>query len=375
MLRTGSLTPVLLGVTLFILGVGVVHAASLQAPSEEQWHTLNNAIIEQHVLPRYQRLTDNSAAMSQQLERLCATPNIDNLSAAQTSFKAAQASWQGVQHIQFGPVTMLMRNHSLQYWPDKKNTGAKQLKTILKTTDQTFDDEFFRSASISLKGFPALERLLFAKNERIQNSKAVECSLAAAIAQHIHETSVSIQSEWAEEARQISLAGQEALPGASQAAAYQAYETPSEAATEFMKSLVEPVEAIRDNKLLKPLAASAEESRWKKSESWRSEQSVNNIQQNLAALHELYSGTQPTSVKTLLEAAGDKLNAQAIEAEFSLISEELKNIPAVTQLNVTTDTHQTLLRTSDQLKALQGKLATAMQTLNIQLGFNSRDGD
>jgi len=375
MLPTGSLTPILLGVTLFILGAGVVHAASSQSPTEEQWHTLNNAIIKQHVLPRYQRLTDDSTVMSQQLARLCAAPSSDNLNAAQTSFKATQTSWQGVQHIQFGPVTMLMRNHSLQYWPDKKNTGAKQLKSILKTTDQAFDGEFFRSASISLKGFPALERLLFAKNKRIQNSKAVECSLAAAIAQHIHETSLAIQSEWAEEARQILLAGQEALPGSKQAAAYQAYETSSEAATEFMKSLVEPVEAIRDNKLLKPLATSAEESRWKKSESWRSEQSLNNIQQNLAALHELYSGTQPISVKTLLEAADDKKNAQAIEAGFNLINEELKSVPAVTQLNVTPETHKTLMHTSDQLKALQGKLATAMQTLNIQLGFNSRDGD
>ncbi|BBB27993.1 imelysin family protein [Neptunomonas japonica] len=375
MLPTGSLTPVLLGVTLCILGAGAVHAASSQAPSEKQWHTLNNAIIEQHVLPRYQRLADNSDVMSQQLKRLCTTPNSDNLNAAQTSFNAAQASWQGVQHIQFGPVTMLMRNHSLQYWPDKKNTGAKQLKSILKTTDQAFDDEFFRSASISLKGFPALERLLFAKNKRIQNSKAVECSLATAIALHIHETSLSIQSEWAEEARQISLAGQDALPSDSHAAAYQAYETPSEASTEFMKSLVEPVEAIRDNKLLKPLAASAEESRWKKSESWRSEQSVNNIQQNLAALHELYSGTQPISVKTLLEAAGDTLNAQAIDAEFNRISEDLNSVSAIAQLNVTPETHQTLMHTSDQLKALQGKLTAAMQTLNIQLGFNSRDGD
>ncbi|WP_293269067.1 imelysin family protein [Neptunomonas sp.] len=375
MLRTGSLTPILLGVTFFILGVGVVHAASSQPPSEEQWHTLNNAIIDQHVIPRYQRLTSDSASMSQQLQRLCAAPSADKLSAAQTSYKAAQASWQGVQHIQFGPVTMLMRNHSLQYWPDKKNTGTRQLKSILNTTDKTFDDEFFRSASISLKGFPALERLLFAKNDRIQNNKAIECSLAAAIAQHIHATALSIQNEWAEEARQIELAGQEGVSGANQAAAFQTYEMPSEAATEFMKSLVEPVEAIRDNKLLKPLAESVDKSRWKKSESWRSEQSINNIQQNLAALHELYSGTQPSSVKTLLEASGDKLNAQAIETEFALISEALKSVSPVTQLNVTVDTYQALLHTSNQLKILQNKLAIAMQTLNIQLGFNSRDGD
>ncbi len=366
-----SLTPVLLGLSLFLFGVGVVHAA----PTEEQWSELNNVIIEQHLFPRYQRLADNSLAMSEQLKHLCEAPTAQQLDAAQQSFISAQASWQGVQHIQFGPVTLLMRNYSLQYWPDKKNIGAKQLSAILTSTEARFDDEFFRSASISVKGFPALERLLFAKDKQIQERNAVDCRLANAIAEHIYDTAQAIHSEWTEEARLVSLASNNTSSADTEAEEYFAYETPSEAATEFMKSLVEPIEAIRDNKLLKPLDTSAQQSRWKKSESWRSGQSINNIRENILALHELYSGTHPVSVKTLLEASNDTERAADIEAAFKMITAELAQLPAINEMNITAQMHQQLMQVSGHLKILQNHLELAMQTLNIQLGFNSRDGD
>lgn len=367
-----SLTPIFLGLSLLILSVGIVHAA----PSEKQWSELNSVIIEQHLSPRYQQLTDNSLVMSEEVKRLCDTLTAQQLTLAQQSFKQAQASWQGIQHIQFGPVTLLMRNHSLQYWPDKKNIGAKQLSAILRSTDPFFDEEFFRAASISVKGFPALERLLFIPKD-VQLSTR-ECSLASAVAKHIYDTAQAIHSEWTEEARFISLASKQtsnADADSKRDEAYLAYETPSEAAAEFMKSLVEPIEAIRDNKLLKPLDTSAQQSRWKKSESWRSQQSINNIHQNMTALHELYSGTQPMSVKTLLDASGDTQRASDIEADFKIITAELVQVPVITELNITPQVHHQLMQISDHLKALQNNLELAMQTLNIQLGFNSRDGD
>ncbi|SIS40699.1 imelysin family protein [Neptunomonas antarctica] len=389
---TGSLTPVLLGISLLILGVGTMHAsahtavhaaeAPSQAPTEAQWHTLNSAIIEQHVMPRYQLLADNSATLEKQVQQLCDAPSLETLSVARTGFNAAQASWQGVQHIQFGPVTLLMRNYSLQYWPDKKNIGAKQLSAALASktlaskdpasTDQRFDEEFFRAASISVKGFPALERLLFTNKHLIDTADTAECSLAHAIARHISDTAASIHTEWTEETRLISAAGENNMTNDD---SIPAYETPSEAATEFMKSLVEPVDALRDTKLLSPLGASAAQSRWKKSESWRSEQSINNIRQNVIALHELYSGTQPLSVKTLLVASGDSVSAQLIESEFKTISEQLAALPAITDLKITAAIRQQLLQTTEHLLVLQNTLEQAMQTLNIQLGFNSRDGD
>lgn len=384
---TGSLTPVLLGISLLILGVGTMHAsahaavhaaeAPNQAPTEAQWHTLNSIIIEQHVMPRYQLLADNSATLEKQIQQLCDSPSLETLNVARTGFNAAQASWQGVQHIQFGPVTLLMRNYSLQYWPDKKNIGAKQLSAALvskdpASADQRFDEEFFHAASISVKGFPALERLLFTHKNLIDTADTAECSLAVAIARHISDTAASIHAEWTEETRLISAAGENNMTNDD---SIPAYETPSEAATEFMKSLVEPVDALRDTKLLSPLGASATQSRWKKSESWRSEQSINNIRQNVIALHELYSGTQPLSVKTLLEASGDSGSAQLIESEFKTISEQLAVLPAIIDLKITAAIRQQLLQTTEHLLVLQNTLEQAMQTLNIQLGFNSRDGD
>lgn len=373
MLRSGSIIPVLLGFTVVIMGMGVLHASpsKKEAPTEEQWRTFNHAVIDQHIMPRYQQLTDNSLSMAEQVQHLCESRDIPALNAAQSSFKVAQASWQGIQHIQFGPVIMLMRNHSLQYWPDKKNIGAKQLSAILTSKDPIFDEEFFRSASISVQGFPALERLLFTNNNGIQQPNSVECALASAIAKHIHDTALAIQNEWKEEALLISQAGE----SDSQTEQFQAYEIPSEASTELMKSLVESIEVIRDNKLMQPLGESPEQSRWKKSESWRSEQSINNIKENISALHELYSGTQPVSVKSLLEGANDHERANTIESDFIAITKNLADLPAISGTNITAPLHHKLITISHQLEILQSNLEIAMQTLDIQLGFNSRDGD
>ncbi|WP_315981987.1 hypothetical protein [Aliamphritea spongicola] len=68
-----------------------------------------------------------------------------------------------------------------------------------------------------------------------------------------------------------------------------------------MKALVEPVEVIRDLKILRPLGTAAKDVNGKvkprRSESWRSSRSLRNIEVNVATLHDLYSGQEKTASK------------------------------------------------------------------------------
>ena len=359
MMRTHALAPVLLGLSLLILGAGMLHAA----PSETQWRALNEAVIEQHIMPRYQKLATQSQAMSQALDQLCAAPNTTRLIAAQTQFNATLQAWQGIQHVQFGPVTLLMRNHGLQYWPDKKNIGAKQLSQALAQKEAVFDEEYFRSASISIKGFPALERLLFSKKQEVlQNT--TECRLAAAIAQHISLNTAAIALEWKDEAQQMLNPSEDGT-----------YESDSAATTELMKSLVEPVDVIRDTKLLSPMGNSLQDSNWKRSESWRSQQSIENIRTNVAALHELYSKTTPVSVKQLLAESGDSAQAEQIEASFIKVEQTLAVTAEVQGSKLDANAYAQLTQLTKDLKPLLDQLEESMEPLGIHLGFNSRDGD
>ena len=338
-----------------------VHAA----PSEETWAKLNTAIIDNHVLPRYAKLAEEAKHLQTATNTLCQSPfSQDNLDEAHDAFEDAMEAWQGVQHIQFGPITLLMRNFSLEYWPDKKNIGGRQLKAALSEPDAQYDTEFFHAASVSLKGFPAIERLLFSKTAATElNPDTPHCRLAQGIANNIVWSVASVHDEWDTEAQHMAEVGEEEY-----------YETHKDAATAFMKSLVEPFELIRDTKLLTPIADAPEKSRWRRSESWRSGLSIENIESNVDALHELYSDTGAVSVKSIFIDEGQKEMADRIDAEFDAV---LEKIDALEEPNeqVSAEQYAAIKEVTDSLKQIQIDLDDGMKLLDVQLGFNSRDGD
>lgn len=344
-----------------LLASTVMFISGLACAATPDWSHYNYQAVQQHVLPRYAALDEASAALSASTQTFCAAPSEAGLSQVQDQWRQAMQSWQGIQHVQFGPVQFLMRNFGLQFWPDRKNIGARQLRQAL-ASDQPYDAEFFRHASVSIQGFPALERLLFADNalQTLQNGRG--CELTQAIAGHVAQMSHAIHSEWSAQAK----------------GDFQPEQDPdvaAELAVELMASLVEPIEAIRDSKLLKPMAESAESARPKLLESHRSSASLANIRANLEALNALYQGTDP-SVRSLLEEAGSAQLARDIAEHFEHINAQLDAVQGPLKQAVTrAETHTRLLGVATSLKQLSEQLDTAMEVLNIQLGFNSRDGD
>ena len=268
-----NLTKVKANLLLAVISSAVAFSANAESPSNERWQAFNEAAISVHITPYYERLAESSEGLSKGIYSYCEARTEANFQTAQERFKAALQSWQGIQHIQFGPVTLLMRNFSLQYWPDKKNLGSKQLSLLLKENQQTsleaFNDEFFARASVAVKGYPALERMLFDKKKIAQMQEMSSyCPLMSAISRHVAQNTRSIVNEWQQELANYQNYEEEAV-----------YESSKEAATEILKALVEPIEAISDGKIAAPLGKSLAKMRWRKSESWRSEQSIENCAQ------------------------------------------------------------------------------------------------
>lgn len=336
------------------------------APTHTDWQNFNRAAIDQHVIPGYADLSRSSANLAKATHTLCQSPSASQLQTAQQAFTQTMASWQGIQHIQFGPVTLLMRNHGLQYWPDKKNIGGKQLSQALADQKATFNEDYFLSASISLKGFPAMEKLLFSPHysQQLLQPDSRQCQLLSAIAEHVAGNSRAITQEWQEYKTTMLNPEEEGE-----------YESHEEAATALLKALVEPIEAIRDNKLNAPLGKGGSRTRWRKSESWRSGLSIANIAHNLDALHQFFKGTTPVSVYSLLVNEQQTKLADTLDKEFKAISAAIGQLKSVNNLTVSDTQKQQMLAIAGQLRQLQHDLEQAMQLLDIQLGFNSRDGD
>jgi len=344
---------------------------TLAAPSQDQWQTYNQAAINELIVPGYQQLTQALEASQTQVNALCEVNQLKKpttqakLKAAQTAYRQAMDKWQAVQHIQYGPVTLLMRNYGLHYWPDKRGTGASQLRSALLLEDAVYNDDFFQSSSISLKGFPAMEKILFA-TDAIENLQAntVSCRFLTGVNHYMVKVAKEIEQDWKSQAeRQLN-------PGTNPY-----YDTPAEAAIPLMKSLAEPLQVIMDYKLDYPLGSGFDKARWSRSESWRSNQSISNINTNLEALHKLYSGLKPVSVHSLLLDAGEKNLANTIEAKFKTLNQQSQKIPEVNQQDLTAETDKQLRRLRPHIEELQKNLQLAMAVLEVHLGFNSRDGD
>ncbi len=349
--------PLWMAATGLALVAGLAHADT----PETDWSRFNHQVVQQHVLPRYAQLDSAATSLSSASNTLCQAPSEQTLQATRDAWHDAMQAWQGIQHVQFGPVQFLMRNFGLEFWPDRKNIGARQLRQAL-ASDQPYDAEFFRQASVSIQGFPALERLLFADNALEQLQQGRSCELTQAIAGHVAQMSHAIHQEWQAQADSDFSADQEE-------------EWAAEQAVDLMASLVEPIEAVRDSKLLKPMGDTAQAARPKLLESHRSSSSLANIRSNLAALSELYQGTEP-SVDSLLQQADAADLAQAIRLSFSQLDQALNQIQAPLKTALTRpESHAQLTSIAAQLKQLGEQLDTAMGALDIQLGFNSRDGD
>jgi predicted lipoprotein len=299
--------------------------------------------------------------MNTSINNLCSNPqNISGaLTIARKDFHQTMDAWQFIQNIQFGPIQILMRNYTLQFWPDKKNHVSKHLAIMLETKDpKTLTDAEFNKASVSIKGLPAIERFLFEEDETKQlNAKSFHCQALMKIGAYTANSSKELVDEWQDMKNQFT--------NATQIDGY--FEDDIEASTTLLKALIEPLEIIRDLKLLRPLGSEFGQQKMKRLESWRSQRSLRNIQINIESLSRFYTG--------LRNILGSRENT-LINEKFNQILIQISIINSPIETSIETKIgFKEIKHLSDSLKTLHALLENAVSNQGIHLGFNSRDGD
>jgi uncharacterized protein len=346
---------------------GLLLAGLAQAAPAIDWDAFNSSTINGHILPRYQQLAQHSQALADTTVHWCESRSAGDFPAVQRAFDQSLQAWQGIQHVQFGPVQLLMRNYGIQFWPDRKGITGRQLQEALQGPGAgTYDAEFFRHASVSIKGYPALERLFYDEGalQTLQNEPH-SCALAGAISTQLAQTTQAILDEWQTEPRTDP--GNDGEEGT-------ASDLP-DLSLDLLRSLVQPVEVIRDTKLERVLGDHQPAARLQRAENWRSAQSLRSIATNLAALQELYGAGQP-SLDQILREQGAQAQAEQISSLFSQARNQVEALPENFAMALhSADSYGQLKALSGTLKALDHALYDAMPALNAQLGFNSRDGD
>jgi len=336
--------------------------AATAAPNTN-WTEINLAVTDAHVIPSYKAFAASADALNSAAGGFCSSVNADTLAALQTRFHAAMDGWQGVQHIQFGPITYFNWNFRIQYWPDDNGTGARQMNALIAAKDPAvLADAAFDRQSVGVQGFQALESLLFNDTSLADlQADPYRCQVVQTIAANIAEIAAGVASRWEGEFRTtVATADERGF-----------FESSEDATIDYLKALVEPVRAIQQKKLEAILGDTPAAVRERRAESWRSARTLRNIKLNVAALQQEYNGSQPALGSVLQDA-----DIAIVDAAFAKLTASLAAQPdSLAEALAAADGHAKLLEVVANFDALFEALEAALKNTDLYLGFNSLDGD
>lgn len=338
---------------------------ALAAPD---WQQANMNAVDNHVIPRYQQLAEATADLDQRIADFCRARDADGLDSIRKGYHRAMDAWQGIQHIRFGPVAFYLRHHRFQLWPDKRGTGAKQLRQVLAAEDAALlTPERFRQASVAIQGLSALERLLFdAEADAFfnENGPGYRCRLSEAIATNLATMSRRIVEEW----KGGELHFREAIRTAPEGNDH--FYSAREVTGRLLNDLHTQLQVIVDLKLGRPLGQGSGRLYPRRAESWRSRRSLENVALNLASAQALYQ----TAFRPLI---GEPAIAEAIEVAFAETQTAARAIePSLYEITAAAKHRAGLERLQRAAVVLQRTIAEQLSTaIGVPLGFNGLDGD
>jgi len=337
----------------FLIPAVVFLVAALGGPPA-QAGPRTDTILDAHVLPRMQALADTTAALSEAAQADCA-PESRGLRAA---FGTAFDAWIAVSHLRFGPAETQARGFALAFWPDTRGMTPKTLRGLIAAEDPVVNDpESFATVSVAVRGFYALEYLLFDDEIAVFGAAAYRCALTRAIAADMAATAAEMAQDW-----QDSYAGLMREPRADGP-----YQTDEEVLQEFFKALSTGLEINADLRLGRPMGQIGKP-RPLRAEARRSGRSLHHVVISLRALRELSE----------LLAGGDAELAARMDAGFDKAldrADRLRDDPVFAGVA----TPQGRLRVEVLQQAIREIRAEANQylgpALGVAAGFNSLDGD
>lgn len=327
------------------------------------WAPTNKAIIDEFAIPHFKKLLQSSKTLNTQTNSFCQKGGDEAFNKTKEQYHQMMDSWQQIQLLRTGPQELFMRSFRLQMWPDRSNTGAKQIRKLLNEKSlEALKPTVFQRSSTAVQGLSTIERLMYAKDisatDFHANGKAnYRCQLLQAITLNLESISSSLLIEW-QGMHQKALT----TPGEEN----DFYDTHKEVATLLLKEAATELQAVYDQKFKRPI--SKKRFRYKRAESWRSERSLRNITLNLESAKELLT------IGFLPHLQDESLKKKVVE-EFSQTI-KTGHLFKTSLLKTHEEQPKALAAWMKQVSLLKRTVTVEIpKALDIALGFNSLDGD
>ncbi|MBN9278002.1 MAG: imelysin family protein [Hyphomicrobium sp.] len=366
---------------LALVGISIASAllpatarAQSAAPPAFDHAGLARQALERHILPGYQHLAAATRSFDEAVMAYCRDTTAARRKGVDTAFDAVVSAWGRVEHIAFGPMAQHERLEKFMFWPDRRGIGARQVANALSKRDpDVLDVARLATKSVAMQGLPALDTLLFAKDEGSDpEARRHRCGFAAAVAANLARIAQSVSEEWADPNgfSKIWLS-----PGPDN----RPYLTPSETTLALAKSFDQGLEKVRDQRLAGPLALNAQRRRLPAPLS-NSGRSLLLVVANIEGLRDLY--TEGGIEQAIVAANGDGPNAgggalaRLVANELATAHESLTPLVGARSPFDDNRSAQRIIAIGFPLKNARMTAASLLATAaGLPIGFNASDGD
>lgn len=333
------------------------------ALDDATYQRMVDEMVVRHILPRYEAFQEATAELATAAHHCSDDPQ-----GLTPAFNTALDAWMAVQQITFGPAELDMRAPRIHYWPDRRNTGNRQLDQLLAERPDDLTEASLAAGSVALQGFPALERVVFVASE--DGLDDFECLLIAGIADNLATMGNEIVAEWSAPDGDAAMIANAGAPDSF-------YPSARDVAADIYQGLYEQLQIVMDQKLDRPLNDDLESATPRRAELWRSGRSLSNIAINLESALDLYAGGDGYGFEDALTENGNAEMASRLRQilENAIATAEAINAPLFDAVaDEAMRPHVEHLRDLvDQAREMVG--AELGMALGLQMGFNSLDGD
>lgn len=267
----------------------VLTLATLPVNAEPNLAALNQAVVNQHVLPMVARFQASAERLHTTASQNCDADSPDLIAA----FHAAFDDWTRMSHLRFGPTETEDRAFAIAFWPDSRGKTPKALVTLLKGEDTSFSDpDEFEKTTIAARGLYALEFLLFDTQVQSAGDADTSCQLVQAITLDTARNAAGIAEDWKTYANLLLKPAETGI-----------YRNETEATQELYKALATGLQFTSDTRLGRPLGT-FDRPRPKRAELRRSGRSLQQIRMSLEGTRDiaLILSTDTPEIRKKLES-------------------------------------------------------------------------
>lgn len=327
------------------------------AQAEPDYAAINTALAEEVIVPAYEHLAASTADLQAGWVQACKMPDVADLSSLRDTYQRVADAWAESFNWNFGPITLLLRRDRFYHWPERRNAIAKNLNALLaKPDEERITDENFSHISVAVQGLPAMERLLFERDDVLTNPWS--CKVGLTIAHNMATIAQGAADEWRGEVLETLRKGEE----------HPIYfDDPKSTLNQMFTELLTGYAIIKDQKILPVLGVSAKKARPNMAEARRSHRFERNLKLNLKTLF----AADAVLARSLPEA-----ERKILEQHRAAIAAMLDRLPPIADAVYDEAGRKAYMDLTKAIGAFRAAMVKAYtEHLGVVVGFNSLDGD